>query len=128
MFSTAFVALIAIAGQTTAAKPITAAEALAEVQKYYANLNDVEANFRQEYNNTTFGKKSVSDGKLYISKPGKMRWDYKTPDKKYFISDGTTLWVYEEANKQAFQQTLQDQVLPVAITFLYGQGNLASDF
>ena len=44
-----------------------------------------------------------------------MRWNYTSPEKKYFISDGTTLWVYEEVNKQAFQQNLKDQVLPVAV-------------
>ncbi len=128
MFSAAFVAFIALAGQTAAATPVTAAEAVAKVQAFYAQMNSLESKFRQEYNNTTFGKKSVSDGKLYISKPGKMRWDYMTPEKKHFISDGTTLWVYEVANKQAFQQSLQDQVLPVAISFLYGKGDLATEF
>jgi outer membrane lipoprotein-sorting protein len=47
---------------------------------------------------------------------------------KYYISDGTTLWVYEKVNKQAFKQDLKDQLLPVAITFLYGQGDLSKDF
>lgn len=122
---------------TKAAKPaatapakqqLTAAELMAKVQKYYADIKSLRADFRQEYTNTTFGKKSTSDGKLYISKPGKMRWDYAKPEKKYFISDGTTLWVYEEVNKQAFEQSLKDQVLPVAITFLYGTGDLGKEF
>ncbi len=57
-----------------------------------------------------------------------MRWDYTKPETKYFISDGTTLWAYEPANKQAFKEDLKGQLLPVAITFLYGQGDLAKDF
>jgi outer membrane lipoprotein carrier protein len=106
----------------------TADDLVAKVQTYYANTQKLKASFRQEYVNTTFGKSSTSDGKVFIEKPGKMRWDYEKPEKKYFISDGTTLWVYEEANKQAFQLSLKDQILPVAITFLYGQGNLATSF
>ncbi len=112
---------------TTATQP-TADQVVEKVQTYYAGVQQIQADFRQIYDNTLVGKKSTSDGKVYIKKPGKMRWDYTKPDKKYFISDGTTLWVYEEANKQAFKQDLKDQVLPVAITFLYGQGDLAKDF
>jgi outer membrane lipoprotein carrier protein len=98
------------------------------VQKYYADVKQIQADFRQIYDNTVVGKKSTSDGKVYIAKPGKMYWWYKKPDEKFFISDGTTLWAYEKTNKQAFKQDLKDQVLPVAITFLYGQGDLTKDF
>jgi outer membrane lipoprotein carrier protein len=128
---TAFIAALVVAATPpaqTKAATLSASQVVDEVQKYYANMQHLRTTFRQEYNNTTFGKKSVSDGELYIVKPGMMRWDYAKPEKKYFISDGTTLWVYEEANKQAFQQTLQNTVLPVAITFLYGKGNLKVEF
>ena len=115
-----------------AAKPVAAAPSAAQVvtgvQSYYAATQKFEATFRQKYTNTVIGKTSTSDGKVYIEKPGKMRWDYATPDVKYYISDGTTLWVYEKVNKQAFKQDLKDQLLPVAITFLYGQGDLSKDF
>ncbi len=105
-----------------------AADVVAGVQKFYNTANKFEARFRQKYTNSVIGKTSTSDGKVYIEKPGKMRWDYSAPDVKYYISDGTTLWVYEKVNKQAFKQSLQNQLLPVAITFLYGQGDLAKDF
>ncbi len=106
----------------------TAAQVVVGVQGYYKATSKLEAKFRQKFTNTVVGKTSISDGKVYIEKPGKMRWDYSAPDKKHYISDGTTLWVYEVANKQAFKQTLQNELLPVAITFLYGQGDLAKDF
>jgi len=108
------------------------AEVVTGVQAYYKSVQKLSADFRQEYTNTTFGKTSISDGRVFIAKPGKMRWDYARtagrPEKKYFISDGTTLWVYEEAQKQAFEQNLRDQLLPVAVTFLYGQGSLSDEF
>jgi outer membrane lipoprotein carrier protein len=106
----------------------SAATVVSNVQGYYNTTMKLEATFRQQYTNSVIGKTSTSNGKVYIEKPGKMRWDYSGPDVKYYISDGTTLWVYEKANKQAFKQSLQGQLLPVAITFLYGQGNLSKDF
>ncbi len=108
--------------------PAKADDVVKKVQTYYAQTQKLRADFRQEYTNSTFGKTSSSDGKVYVAKPGKMRWDYSKPEVKYFISDGTTLWVYEEAQHQAFQQPLKDQILPVAVTFLYGQGDLATEF
>ena len=111
-----------------ATKTPTADEIIGKVQTFYQDTKKLSADFRQEFTNTTFGKTSNSDGKLYIAKPGKMRWDYAKPERKYFISDGTTLWVYEEAARQAFEKTLKDEILPVAVTFLYGKGDLRAEF
>ncbi len=108
--------------------PLKADEVVKKVQKYYNDIKKLQADFRQEYENVTFGKKSTSDGKLYLSKPCKMRWDYVKPEKKFFISDGTTLWIYEEVNKQAYKKDLKNEVLPAAVSFLCGEGSLAEEF
>jgi chaperone LolA len=115
-------------GVLAAPATLGADDVVKKVQAYYAGTQKLTASFRQDYTNTTFGRTSSSDGTVRVAKPGKMRWDYDKPEKKYFISDGTTLWVYEEAERQAYQQSLRDQVLPVAVTFLYGQGDLGAEF
>lgn len=112
----------------TPAPGISADEAVKKLQAFYQSTQKLKADFKQTYTNAVFGRTSTSTGKLYVMKPGKMRWDYKTPDEKHFISDGATLWIYEKAAKQAGKQELKDTVLPVAITFLFGQGDLARDF
>ncbi|HUQ05041.1 MAG TPA: outer membrane lipoprotein carrier protein LolA [Kofleriaceae bacterium] len=114
----------------------TAAEILTGVQKFYASISDVNAKFRQEVVNATFGRTDKSDGILWIRKPGKMRWDYygkKQKDKplavaKHFISNGANLYVVDRENKQVIKKDLQKNLLPTAITFLYGKGDLAADF
>jgi outer membrane lipoprotein carrier protein len=113
------------------AKPLSADAVVTRVQSFYTNTQQLTAIFRQTYTNVTFGKESVSDGKVWIKKPGKMRWDYKGRKqkvKKSFISDGSMLWAVEHDNKQVFKKSLEDNMLPVAITFLYGKGDLARDF
>lgn len=104
---------------------------VSRVQGFYTDAKQLTALFRQTYTNSTFGKKSISDGKVWIKKPGKMRWDYKGKRikvQKSFVSDGMTLWAVEHDNKQVLQQSLGDNMLPVAITFLYGKGDLSRDF
>ena len=135
MWQTLFVTVLALAQpkvlkapEARPPAPASADDVVTAVQKYYLGAEKLKADFKQTYTNTVFGKESVSQGKVMVKKPGKMRWDYTRPEKKYFISDGTTLWVYEEAAKQVFKQSLKDQILPVAVTFLYGQGDLKKDF
>lgn len=113
----------------------TAAEILAGVQKFYASIGGVKAKFRQEVTNATFGRTDISDGTLLIKKPGKMRWEYfgkkskgKISVAKDFISNGATLYVVDYENKQVIQKDLKKNLLPTAVTFLYGKGDLAADF
>ncbi len=121
------------ASQAASAKKnrLSADQVVERVQSFYTDSRQLTALFRQTYTNNTFGKKSISDGKMWIKKPGKMRWDYRGKQrkiKKSFISDGTTLWAVEHDNKQVFKKSVEDDMLPVAVSFLYGEGDLRRDF
>src|SRR5215471_9881004 len=104
------------------------AEIVDKMQKFYERTQDFKAEFRQIQFEKVFGRKRVYDGSVKFKKPGKMRWDYKTPEKKLFVSDGKTLWLYEPEDNQAFKQSLTESALPTAVTFLSGQGKLDKEF
>jgi len=105
-----------------------------QVQKFYGTIKQVTAQFRQAVTNDTFGSTKTSDGMVYIMKPGKMRWDYlekkkdKVEVKKSFISNGTNLYVVEHDNMQVMKKNLQQDLMPVAVSFLYGKGDLKTEF
>jgi outer membrane lipoprotein carrier protein len=116
-----------------------AAAVVDKVQQFYKDVKFVTAKFRQTVKNATFGKTTTSDGKVWIKKPGKMRWDYYSKKKKKngksvvetiktFISNGTYLYVIEHQNKQVIEKNLEKSMLPAAVTFLYGKGDLKKDF
>ena len=124
----------AATGTRVATAP-TADEVVGKVQAFYATINHLTAKFRQEFTNATFGDKKVSDGSLWIMKPGKMRWDYYSKARKgevkvekSFISNGTYLYVVEHQNKQVIKKNLSKDLTPVAVSFLYGKGDLRTDF
>ena len=121
------------AGSATAATA-SANDVVDSVQKFYATIKHVTAQFRQSVTNDTFGSTKTSDGTVWIMKPGKMRWDYlekkktKVEVKKSFISNGTNLYVVEHDNMQVVKKNLQQDLMPVAVSFLYGKGDLKTEF
>lgn len=98
------------------------------IQGFYAEATDLKAAFTQTYTYKVYGRKQVSSGRVFFKKPRMMRWDYKKPVSKVFVADGKTLWVYEPEENQAFKQSLADSQLPVALTFMSGEGRLADEF
>jgi outer membrane lipoprotein carrier protein len=123
-----------VAAPTAPAVPSNAVEVVERVQRFYAGIKQVTAKFRQSVINDTFGSTKTSDGSVWIMKPGKMRWDYvekKKNDvevKKSFISNGTYLYVVEHDNKQVVKKSLERDLMPVAVSFLYGKGDLKAEF
>jgi outer membrane lipoprotein carrier protein len=112
----------------------SASQVVDRVQQFYAGIKQVTASFRQSVTNNTFGTTKTSDGTVWIMKPGKMRWDYleKKPTgvevKKSFLSNGKLLYVIEHDNKQVMKKSLEKDLMPVAVSFLYGSGDLKAEF
>lgn len=103
-------------------------ELLGQVQNHYEAVGDYVADFTQVYQSAALGDERSSRGQVFFKKPGQMRWDYASPQERYLISDGQTLWVYEPAFGQYYQESLQNSQLPVALRFLMGEGKLSDDF
>lgn len=112
---------------------------IGKVQDFYNKTQSFTANFTQTVTNQTFNKlkPKVSKGRVYILKPGKMRWDYKNKSyktandpkvSKSFISDGKHLWAVMHKNKQYYKEDLTGSTLPVAVSFLMGTGDLRKEF
>lgn len=127
------------AGSATAqvsapAAQVDANTAVQNIQKFYSDIHQVTASFRQSVKNATFGTTKDSDGTVWLMKPGKMRWDYLEAKKtgtvvqKSFLSNGKVLYAVDHGNKQVLKKDLKTDLMPVAVTFLYGTGDLSKEF
>ena len=103
------------------------ATTVARIQKFYEGTQDLHARFDQELTAAIGGKKKAS-GDVWLKKPGRMRWEYQKPERKLMVADGSTLWVYEPEDEQAFRQALKTSSLPSSVTFLLGTGKLSDEF
>jgi outer membrane lipoprotein carrier protein len=105
-----------------------AQQVVANIQAFYDQTNDFEADFTQVSRSRLSGTEQRQSGHVRFLKPGRMRWDYAAPQGNLVVSDGSTLWAYEAAAHQAVQTNLQQSQLPSALSFLTGTGRLANDF
>lgn len=115
-------------GSAAPAAKMSATDVSAQVQKAYVSITAYEADFEQKYNMKAFGQEKTSKGHVLFEKPGKMRWDYTEPKDNVVVSDGTTLWSYVAADKQARKMMVKDSQMPTALAFLTGKGDLAKEF
>jgi len=108
---------------------LSAADLAQSLQHKYDTIRDFSAEFVHTYTGGVLHKQITERGKVLIKKPGKMRWEYTSPEKKLFISDGVRVYQYIPADNQVTQGAVPKDDQPGApILFLAGKGNLMRDF
>ena len=106
-----------------------AAEVAAALQKKYDTIRDFTADFVHESEGGMLRKKQTERGALQVKKPGMMRWDYKVPEPKVFVSDGRRIYLHIPADNQVIVSPVPDEdQATTAVLFLVGKGNLTRDF
>jgi outer membrane lipoprotein carrier protein len=128
------VAFVLTAALTTltlslSAQPQSAEQVAAALQAKYDGIRDFSADFTQQYESGVLKRKLTERGKVRVKKPGKMRWDYTSPEKKVFVSDGARIYLWVPADNQVTTSPVpkQDEAT-TAVLFLVGKGHLTRDF
>ncbi len=99
------------------------------IQKKYEQINNFHAVFIQESEVKALNKVQKANGEVWFKKPGKMRWNYDTPNKDQIVSDGKTLWFYDEEEGQVIETPLnQVSETQSTTTLLSGLGNIKELF
>jgi len=96
------------------------------VDEHYNHLRSLQADFTEIYRGE--GAEREESGTLWLKKPRKMRWEYRSPKAKLFISDGQSVWFYLPAEKQLRKtdfRKLDDVRSPIA--FLLGKTKLEKE-
>jgi outer membrane lipoprotein carrier protein len=96
------------------------------VDNHYNRLRSLQSDFTEIYRGE--GAERVESGTLWLKKPRKMRWEYRSPKEKLFISDGQAVWFYLPAERQLRKTTLRkldDWRSPLA--FLLGKTKLENE-
>jgi outer membrane lipoprotein carrier protein len=96
------------------------------VDDHYNHLRSLQADFTEIYRGE--GAERVESGTLWLKKPRKMRWEYRSPREKLFVSDGQAVWFYLPAERQLRKTTLKKlDDLRSPLAFLLGKTKLENE-
>jgi outer membrane lipoprotein carrier protein len=69
----------------------------------------------------------TESGIVSIKRPGRMRWEYREPEKKLFVADGKNFYFYVPADQQVIvRKTGGERGIPALL--LAGRGGILSEF
>ena len=111
---------------------------MAAVPDTDALLKAIEARYnrsqslRLDFSETYAGVKRPvqrESGALWLRKPGKMRWDYRVPPGKVFISDGKDVVLYTPGEATAEKSKLKEsEDMRAPLAFLLGKLDFKKEF
>jgi outer membrane lipoprotein carrier protein len=125
--------ILALLAPATPAAPASGPDAdlarslVRRVEERHGRTVDLVARFTQSYRSGLLGREVVERGVVSIKRPGRMRWEYKDPESKLFVTDGRTFYFYVPADKQVVVSE-QDAERSLAGRLLSGRGGLLEEF
>src|SRR5271170_6390283 len=108
--------------------PLQSSTLVDRVQDHYQHTQSFSAKFSEEL--TGIGRpKLIRSGQVFFKRPGKMRWEFATPQKEIVVSDGHKLYNYQPDLNQVIELPIERAFKSAApLAFLLGIGNMRRDF
>ncbi len=121
-----FVIIAAAAGFAVAAQD--SPSGAEQLRRFYAEVRDFHARFEQAVLDENLSRLEESAGVVWISRPGKFRWDYEQPAAQQVVSNGVKLWVYDPDLAQVTVRNSGDAVGETPAFLLAGGGDLEARY
>jgi len=87
----------------------TAEDIALKTEAKLRSLRSLQADFKQVYYSSTVSTPLEEEGRLYLQKPGWMKWEYRKPEKKIFLIKNNLYQEYYVEEKQLVEKTFSDE-------------------
>jgi outer membrane lipoprotein carrier protein len=109
-------------------------EVVSALEKGYAGLQDVQADFSQKTMISAVNREQKGNGEVLLKRPASatamFRFNYAKP-KQQIISNGKQVWFYTPENKQVMVNSVAAMFAggnSIALSYLTGLGHVSRDF
>lgn len=109
--------------QVQAATPATS-----PLDVFLDGLETFSADFEQTLLDSSGEALETSKGTVRLHRPGMFSWIYSEPYTQRIISDGNTLWIYEEDLEQVTISNVSDTIRDTPALIFSGDDNLADHY
>ncbi len=82
--------------------PIQDASILLKKVETRAGADGFSAHFFQESPLKAIGIIETAEGQVWFRQPNRVRWEYETPDRLHYITDGESLWIHSLEDNQVW--------------------------
>jgi outer membrane lipoprotein carrier protein len=104
-------------------------DVVAKLQKRYEQTKDLQAEFKQSTRIEGFATPITSSGRMYVKKPGLLRWDYLDPTIEEIYVTGNDVMMYVPEHKQVLVGKLTQMAASQApLQLLQGAAKLDEHF
>jgi len=117
-----------------AEKKASLQDVVAALEKGYASLQDVQADFVQKTVIAGINREQRGSGELFLKKPSSaaamFRFNYSKPNQQ-IVSNGKQVWFYLPENRQVMVSPVADMFKggnSIALNYLTGLGHVSRDF
>lgn len=92
------------------------------LDNFLKQLNTMQGQFNQSLFNEQGNLLEKSQGKMYVQRPNRFRWEYKQPYEQLIVADGEKVWIYDNDLEQITVKKLST-TLGQTPAFLFSSDN-----
>lgn len=118
------VAALAMMQFSSIAHAQTAVESL---RRFFSDVKTYSARFDQVVLDETLNIIEESGGDMWISRPGKFRWNYAPPVQQEIVSNGSQVWLYDIDLEQVTERQLTEAVGRTPAILLAGRDDIGNN-
>jgi outer membrane lipoprotein carrier protein len=119
---------------SAAPTPATLKDVVSALEKGYAGLQDVQADFSQKTTISAVNREQKGSGEVLLKRPASptamFRFNYSKP-KQQIVSNGKQVWFYTPESKQVIVNSVAAMFAggnSIALSYLTGLGHVSRDF
>jgi len=103
-------------------------DARVRLDDFFTKVTTMQANFVQEIRDEKGKFRQKSMGKMYLQRPGRFRWEYTKPDKHLIVSDGGSVWIYDEDLDQVTVKSMKSTLASAPVGLLLNKQPVNQQF
>jgi outer membrane lipoprotein carrier protein len=84
-------------------------QAINQIEDFLQGLVTLQADFSQQIESAQ-GQFATAEGRFYLRRPGRFRWDYAGDEAQLIVADGDRIWLLDRSLEQVSHQS-QDRAL-----------------
>jgi outer membrane lipoprotein carrier protein len=101
---------------------VSGASGAGSLERFFSEVSTFEASFVQVVLDENLDTLDESAGRMWMSRPGRFRWNYEPPNEQQIVGDGQNLWIFDPELEQVTVRNMDESLGRSPAILLAGDG------